>query len=145
MTKKFKTQRQVLDVLYENGVEISNVNVDEGVMWLTVPVDEEQEELVLDDYELGFITAFCININDKVRSEYDEFDMGELPENDWSERWCRVPEHDGSEEHIYDINYGFIKEGGYEDEGYRFWATAYVTQERGGLIATDGTKYKRII
>lgn len=145
MTKKYKTQRQVLDVLYENGVEISNVNVDEGVMWLTVPVDEEQEELVLDDYELGFITAFCININDKVRSEYDEFDMGELPENDWSERWCRVPEHDGSEEHIYDINYGFIKEGGYEDEGYRFWATAYVAHPIGGLIETDGTKYKRII
>ena len=145
MHKKYKTQRQVLDVLYDNGVEISNVNVDEGVMWLTVPVGEEQEELVLDDYELGFITAFCLNINDKVRAEYDEFDMGELPEDDWVETWCRVPEHDGSEEHIYDINYGFIKEGGYEDEGYRFWATAYVTQERGGLIATDGTKYKRII
>tara|TARA_A100001015_G_C14763458_1_gene622364 strand:+ start:324 stop:761 length:438 start_codon:yes stop_codon:yes gene_type:complete len=145
MTKKFKTQRQVLDVLYENGVEISNVNVDEGVMWLTVPVGEEQEELLLNDYELGFITAFCLNINDTVRDECAEH--GDLPEEDWSVRWCCVPEHDGNEERIYDINYGFIKEGGYEDEGYRFWATAYATHEAHGLrrIQTDGTKYRRII
>ena len=134
----------VFAVLKEKGIEIAGWNMDEGVMHLTIPVDEPQE-LELDSYQLGFITAFCIQISEKVRDEYADGFYDEPPEDDWSESWCRVPAHDEEEEQLFDINFGFIKEGGYEDEGYRFWATAYASYVMGDTRHTDGSKFVRII
>ena len=134
----------VLSVLKDKNIEIAGYNMDEGVLHLTIPVDEP-EELELDGYQLGFITAFCILISEKVRSEYADGFYDEPPEDDWAEAWCRVPAHDEEEEQLFDINFGFIKEGGYEDEGYRFWATAYASYVMGDTRHTDGNKFVRII
>lgn len=134
----------VLAVLKDKGIEIAGCNMDEGVMHLTIPVDEPQE-LELDSYQLGFITAFCIQISEKVRSEYADGFYDEPPEDDWADWWCRVPAHDGVEEQLFDINFGFIQEGSYEDEGYRFWATAYASYVMGDTRHTDGSKFVRII
>lgn len=94
-------------------------------------------KLELDDFERGFVTAFCLEINDRVRAETEE-----LPDDDWAERYCRVPWHylaSGEEpEKMFDINYGFIEDNG----SYRFWATAYAVKDCG---QTDGNSYVRIV
>jgi len=140
----YPTSDTVLAVLKDKGIEIAGCNMDEGVMHLTIPVDDP-EELELDSYQLGFITAFCIQISERIRSEYADGFYDEPPEDDWADWWCRVPAHDDVGEELFDINFGFIKEGSYEDEGYRFWATAYASYVMGDTRHTDGNKFVRII
>lgn len=145
----YPTSERVLAALKDKGIEISGYNSHEGVIHLTIPVDDP-EELELDSYQLGFITAFCIQIGKKIKSEYADGFYNEPPEDDWAESWCRVPTHyddcgDEVEEQLFDINFGFIKEGSYEDEGYKFWATAYGSYVMGDTRHTDGNKFQRII
>lgn len=147
----YPTSDRVLAVLNDKGIEIAGCNMDEGVMHLTIPVDEP-EELELDSYQLGFITAFCIQISEKVKSEYADGFHSYPPEDDWAESWCRVPKHydNGAEveEQLFDINFGFDSNGSYEgivEEGFTFWATAYASYVMGDTRHTDGNKFVRII
>jgi len=141
MSSEFKTSDEVIKILRQADVEIASYNRDEGVLWLTIPVDDPVEDIVLDDFERGFITAFCLEINDMVRAATAETATEELPCDDWSDRYCRVPSHEGSDEKMFDINYGFIE----DDGSYRFWATAYAVKVVKGLSQTDGTSYVRIV
>ena len=150
MSTQFKSTEYVLRVLDNADVEVSHMNEDEGCIWLAIPVDNPEEEIVLDDFERGFITAFCLEINNSVRADYaalGHVDTEEYPDDDWSERYCRVPSHDGDDETVFDINYGFIEETGHErNKGtYRFWATAYPVVDCGEVYKTDGSRYVRIV
>ena len=136
MTREYKSADEVVALLRREDVEIASYNRDEGVLWLTIPVDDPVEDLELDDFERGFVTAFCLEINDRVRAETEE-----LPDDDWSDRYCRVPPNEGADEKMFDINYGFIEDNG----SYRFWATAYPVVYRGALTQTDGNSYVRIV
>ena len=136
MTREYKSADEVVALLRREDVEIASYNRDEGVLWLTIPVDDPVEDLELDDFERGFVTAFCLEINDRVRAETEE-----LPDDDWSDRYCRVPPNEGADEKMFDINYGFIEDNG----SYRFWATAYPVVYRGELTQTDGNSYVRIV
>ena len=108
-------------------------------------------EFKLDDFERGFITAFCLEINDRCRRDFSLLRYGfafdedntdvSLPDDDWAKTYCRVPSNNGSDEKMFDINYGFIEERG----SYRFWATAYAVVERDGTTQTDGNSYARIV
>lgn len=143
----YPTSDRVLAVLKDKGIEIAGYNMDEGVMHLTIPVDDP-EELELDSYQLGFITAFCIQISERIRAEYADGFHSYPPEDDWAESWCRVPAHDGVGEELFDINFGFDSNGSYEgivDEGFTFWATAYASYVMGDTRHTDGSKFVRII
>lgn len=137
MTREYKSADEVVALLRREDVEIATYNKDEGILYLTIPVDDPVEDLELDDFERGFVTAFCLEINDRVRAETEE-----LPDDDWAERYCRVPWHysaSGEEpEKMFDINYGFIEDNG----SYRFWATAYAVKDCG---QTDGNRYVRIV
>lgn len=133
MTREYKSADEVVALLRREDVEIASYNRDEGVLWLTIPVDDPVEDLELDDFERGFVTAFCLEINDRVRAETEE-----LPDDDWAERYCRVPPNEGADEKMFDINYGFIEDNG----SYRFWATAYAVKDCG---QTDGNSYVRIV
>ena len=144
MSREFKSADEVIKILRQADVEIASYNRDEGVLWLTIPVDDPVEDIVLDDFERGFITAFCLEINDSVRADYaalGHVDTEEYPDDDWSERYCRVPPHEGSDGKTFDINYGFIEERG----SYRFWATAYPVVDCGEVYKTDGSRYVRIV
>ena len=135
MSTQFKSSDEVVKILRQADVEIASYNRDEGVLHLTIPVDDPVEDLELDDFERGFVTAFCLEINDKVRAEVD------LPCDDWSDRYCRVPPNEGSDGKMFDINYGFIEDNG----SYRFWATAYPVVDCGEVTKTDGSRYVRIV
>ncbi|MEL0287097.1 MAG: hypothetical protein VXA34_00415 [Gammaproteobacteria bacterium] len=141
MSSQFKSTEYVLRVLRDADIEVSHMNEDEGCIWLAIPVDNPEEEIVLDDFERGFITAFCIEINDKIRTEYANDQHSYLPEDDWSEKYCHVPENEGSDGKMFDINYGFIEDRG----SYRFWATAYPIIDCDGVTKTDGSRYVRIV
>ncbi len=150
MSTQFKSSDEVVKILRQADVEIATYKRDEGILELTIPVDDPVEDLELDDFERGFVTAFCLEINDRVRAEYAELghvDTEELPCDDWSERFCRVPWHysaSGEEpEKVFDINYGFIEDNG----SYRFWATAYALnmKDKGDAWQTDGNSYVRIV
>ena len=146
MLARFKSSDEVIKILRQADVEIASYNRDEGVLWLTIPVDDPVEDIELNDFQRGFITAFCLEINDRVRADYAELghvDTKEYPDDDWAERYCRVPSYDGDDETVFDINYGFIEDGG----SYRFWATAYAvnTPLGGKSWQTDGNRYVRIV
>lgn len=144
MSTGFKSADEVVKILRQADVEIASYNRDEGVLWLTIPVDDPVDDIVLDDFERGFITAFCLEINDRVWADYAELghvDTEELPCDDWSDRYCRVPPNEGADEKMFDINYGFIEDNG----SYRFWATAYPVVEIDGTTQTDGKRYVRIV
>lgn len=141
MSREFKSADEVIKILRQADVEIASYNRDEGVLWLTIPVDDPVEDIVLDDFERGFITAFCIEINDKLRTDYANNLFDEYPDDDWSERYCRVPPNEGADEKMFDINYGFIEDRG----SYRFWATAYPVVDCGEVTKTDGSRYVRIV
>lgn len=141
MSREFKSADEVIKILRQADVEIASYNRDEGVLWLTIPVDDPVEDIVLDDFERGFITAFCIEINDKLRTDYANNLFDEYPDDDWSEKYCRVPENEGSDGKMFDINYGFIEDRG----SYRFWATAYPVVDCGEVTKTDGKRYVRIV
>ena len=136
MTREYKSADEVVALLRREDVEIASYNRDEGVLWLTIPVDDPVEDIELSDFERGFVTAFCLEINDRVRAETEE-----LPDDDWSDRYCRVPPNEGADEKMFDINYGFIEDNG----SYRFWATAYPVVYRGELTQTDGNSHVRIV
>lgn len=147
MSTQFKSADEVIKILRQADVEIASYNRDEGVLWLTVPVDDPVEDIELNDFERGFITAFCIEINDKIRTDHANDLLDEYPDDDWAERYCRVPWHysaSGEEPDwkmdtkMFDINYGFIEDNG----SYRFWATAYAVKDCG---QTDGNSYVRIV
>ena len=141
---EYKSADEVVALLRREDVEIATYNRDEGILYLTIPVDDPVEDLELDDFERGFVTAFCLEINDRVRADYAELghvDTEELPCDDWSDRYCRVPPNEGADEKMFDINYGFIEDNG----SYRFWATAYPVVYRGELTQTDGKRYVRIV
>lgn len=141
---EYKSADEVVALLRREDVEIATYNRDEGILYLTIPVDDPVEDLELDDFERGFVTAFCLEINDRVRADYAELghvDTEELPCDDWSDRYCRVPPNEGADEKMFDINYGFIEDNG----SYRFWATAYPVVYRGELTQTDGNRYVRIV
>lgn len=141
MSTQFKSSDEVIKILRQADVEIASYNRDEGVLWLTIPVDDPVEDIVLDDFERGFITAFCLEINDRVRTDYANDLLDEYPDDDWAQRYCRVPPNEGADEKMFDINYGFI-----EDKGtYRFWATAYPVVDCGEVTKTDGSRYVRIV
>tara|TARA_B100000902_G_scaffold389416_1_gene436521 strand:+ start:273 stop:707 length:435 start_codon:yes stop_codon:yes gene_type:complete len=144
MSRQYKSADEVVALLRREDVEIASYNRDEGVLWLTIPVDDPVEDIVLDDFERGFVTAFCLEINDRVRAEYAELghvDTEELPCDDWADRYCRVPPNEGSDGKMFDINYGFIEDNG----SYRFWATAYPVVDCGEVTKTDGNSYVRIV
>ena len=141
MSSQFKSSDEVIKILRQADVEIASYNRDEGVLWLTIPVDDPVEDIELDDFERGFITAFCLEINDRVRAEWHNDEHSYPPEDDWSERYCRVPPNEGSDGKLFDINYGFIEERG----SYRFWATAYPVVDCGEVTKTDGSRYVRIV
>ena len=141
MSIQFKSSDEVIKILRQADVEIASYNRDEGVLWLTIPVDDPVEDIVLDDFERGFITAFCIEINDKIRTDHANDLLDEYPDDDWAERYCRVPPNEGADEKTFDINYGFIEERG----SYRFWATAYPVVDCGEVYKTDGSRYVRIV
>lgn len=148
MSTQFKSADEVIKILRQADVEIASYNRDEGVLWLTIPVDDPVEDIELNDFERGFITAFCLEINDSVRadraaslSRLGRVDAEELPCDDWSDRYCRVPSHNGEDEKMFDINYGFIEDRG----SYRFWATAYPVVDSGEVTKTDGKRYVRIV
>ena len=148
MSTQFKSADEVLKILRQAGVEIASYNRDEGVLSLTIPVDDPVEDIELNDFERGFITAFCLEINVSVRADHaaslsrlGRVDAGELPCDDWSDRCCRVPSHNGEDEKRFDINYGFIEDRG----SYRFWATAYPVVDFGEVTKTDGNRYVRIV
>ena len=144
MSSQFKSSDEVIKILRQADVEIASYNKDEGVLWLTIPVDDPVEDIELDDFERGFITAFCLEINDSVRADYaalGHVDTEELPCDDWSDRYCRVPPNEGSDGKMFDINYGFIEDNG----SYRFWASAYPVVDCGEVTKTDGSRYVRIV
>lgn len=141
MSTEFKSSDEVVRILRQADVEIATYNKDEGILHLTIPVDDPVEDIVLDDFERGFITAFCLEINDSVRAEWDNDEHSYPPEDDWAERYCRVPPNEGSDGKIFDINYGFIEENG----SHRFWATAYAVKDCGAVWQTDGNNYVRIV
>ena len=147
MSTEFKSADEVVKILRKADVEIASYNRDEGVLHLTIPVDDPVEDLELDDFERGFVTAFCLEINDKVRAEWDNDEHSYPPEDDWAERYCRVPWHhtaSGDEpEKVFDINYGFVEDNG----SHRFWATAYAvnTPSGGKAWQTNGNSYVRIV
>lgn len=147
MLARFKSSDEVIKILRQADVEIASYNRDEGVLWLTIPVDDPVEDIQLDDFERGFITAFCLEINDRVRAEWDNDEHSYPPEDDWSDRYCRVPPHEGVDEKTFDINYGFIEEAGHERNkgSYRFWASAYPVVDCGEVTKTDGSRYVRIV
>lgn len=150
MSTEFKSADEVIKILRQADVEIASYNRDEGVLWLTIPVDDPVEDIELDDFERGFITAFCLEINDSVRADYaalGHVDTEELPCDDWSDRYCRIPPHEGSDGKTFDINYGFIEETGHERNkgNYRFWASAYPVVDCGEVTKTDGSRYVRIV
>ena len=90
MTREHKSADEVMALLRREDVEIATYNRDEGILYLTIPVDDPVEDLELDDFERGFVTAFCLEINDRVRADYAELghvDTEELPCDDWSDRY----------------------------------------------------------
>lgn len=143
MSTQFKSSDEVVKILRQADVEIATYKRDEGILYLTIPVDDPVEDLELDDFERGFVTAFCLEINDRVRAEWDNDEHSYPPEDDWSDRYCRTPPNEGSDGKVFDINYGFIEDNG----SYRFWATAYaVNMPLGGKAwQTDGNRYVRIV
>ena len=151
MSREFKSSDEVIKILRQADVEIASYNRDEGVLHLTIPVDDPVEDIVLDDFERGFITAFCLEINDRCRRDFSLLRYGfafdedntdvSLPDDDWAKTYCRIPPNEGADEKMFDINYGFIEDRG----SYRFWATAYAVVERDGTTQTDGNSYARIV
>ena len=55
MSREFKSADEVIKILRQADVEIASYNRDEGVLWLTIPVDDPVEDIVLDDFERGFM------------------------------------------------------------------------------------------